>query len=53
MVVGHQSDRTRWGVLAITEQRDEDQVREGKGAPDQTDVRGKENRNEITTFRPC
>jgi len=50
MVVGRQSDRAGWGVLAVTEPRDEDQVREGKGAPDQTEVRGKEDRNEITTF---
>jgi len=41
------------GVLAVTEPRDEDQVREGKGEPDQTEVRGKEDRNEITAFRRC
>jgi len=53
MVAGHLSDRTGWGVLAVTEPRDEDQVREGKGVPDQIEVRGKEDRNEITTFRRC
>jgi len=51
MVVGRQSDRAGWGVLAVTEPWDEDQVREGKGMPDQLEVRGKEDRNEITTFR--
>jgi len=53
MVAGRLSDRTGWGVLAITEPRDEDQVREGKGEPDQIEVRGKEDRSEITTFRRC
>jgi len=41
------------GVWAITEPRDEDQVSEGKGVPDQIEVRGKEDRNEIRTFRRC
>jgi len=49
-VAGRQSDRTGWGVLAVTEPRDEDPVREGKGVPDQIEVRGKEDGNEITTF---
>jgi len=40
-------------VLAVTEPRDEDQVRKGKGVPDQIEVRGKEDRNEIKTFRRC
>jgi len=53
MVVRHQRDRAGWRVLAVTEPRDEDQVREGKGVPDQIEVRGKEDRNEITTFRQC
>jgi len=53
MVVGPQSDRAGWGVLAVTEPRDEDQVREGKGVPDQIEVRGKADRNEIMTFRRC
>ena len=53
MVAGCQGDRTGWGVLAITEPRDEDQVREGKGVPDQIEVRGREDRNKITTFRRC
>jgi len=39
--------------LAVTEPRDEDQVREGKGAPEQIEVRGKEDRNQITTFQQC
>jgi len=52
-VVRGQSDRGAWGVLAVTEPRDEEQVREGKGAPDRTEVRGKEDRDEITTFRQC
>jgi len=42
MVVGRQSNRAGWGVLAVTEPRDEDQVRKGKGVPDQIEVRGKE-----------
>jgi len=41
------------GVLAVTEPRDEDQVREGRGVPDQVEVRGRQDRNEITTFRRC
>jgi len=40
-------------VLAVTEPRDEDQVREGKDVPDQIEERGKEDRSEITTFRRC
>jgi len=52
-VAGRRSDRAGWGVLAVTEPRDEDQVREGKGVPNQGEVRGKEDRNEITTFRRC
>jgi len=52
-VAGRQSDRTGWGVLAITKPRDEDQVRGGSGVPNQVEVRGKEDRNEITTFRRC
>jgi len=51
MVAGRQSDRAGWGVLAVTEPRDEDQVGEGKGVPNRVEVRGRENRNEITTFR--
>jgi len=42
-----------WGVLAVTEPRDENQVREGKGVPKRVEVRGREDRNEITTFRRC
>ena len=53
MVVGCQSDPAGWGVLAVTEPRDQDQVREWKAVPDQIQVRGKEDRNEITTFRRC
>jgi len=53
MVAGCQSDLAGWGVLAVTEPRDEDQVREWKGITDQIEVRGKEDRNEITTFRRC
>jgi len=53
VVAGRQSDRTGWGALAVTEPRDEDQVREGKAVPDQIEVRGKEDRSEITTFRRC
>jgi len=53
MVAGRQSDRTGWGVLAVTEPRYEDQVGEGKGVPDQVEVRGKEDRGEITTLRRC
>ena len=40
-------------MLAVTELQDEDQVREGKGVPNQVEVRGKEDRNKITTFRRC
>jgi len=53
MVVGRQSDKAGGGVLAVTEPRDEDQVRKGKAAPDQIEVQGKEDRNDITTFRRC
>jgi len=53
MVARHQSDRAGWGVLAVTEPRDEDQVRGGRGVPSQVEVRGREDRNAITTFRQC
>jgi len=53
MVAGRQSDQTGWGVLAVTEPQDEDQVREGKSVPNRVEVRGSEDRNEITTFRRC
>jgi len=53
MVARRQSDRAGWGVLAVTESRDEDQEREGKGVPNRVEVRGREDRNEITTFRGC
>jgi len=54
MVAGHQGDRTGWGgVLAVTKPRDEDQVRGGRGAPNQVEVRGKKDRNEIMTFQRC
>jgi len=53
MVAGRHGDRAGWGVLAVTEPRHEDQVREGRGKPDQVEVRGREDRNEITTFRRC
>jgi len=53
MVVRRQSDRARWGVLAVTEPQDEDQVGQGKGGPHRVDVRGREDRNEIMTFRRC
>jgi len=53
MVAGRQSARAGWGVLAVTEPRDEDQVKEGRGEPNQVEVRGREDRNEITTFRRC
>jgi len=38
MVAGRQSDRTVWGVLAVTEPRDEDQERGGRGVPDEVEV---------------
>jgi len=53
MVAGRQSDRAGWEVLAVTEPRDEDQVRERKGVPNGVEVRGREERNEIMTFRRC
>ena len=53
MVAGRQSDRAGSGGLAVTEPRDEDQVREGRGEPNQVEVRGREDRSEITTFRRC
>jgi len=52
-VAGRQSDRAGWEVLAVTEPRDEDQVSEGRGEPNQVEVQGREDRNEITTFRQC
>jgi len=52
-VARRRSDRARWGVLAVTETRDEDQVGEGMGVPNQVDVRGMKDRNEITTFGQC
>ena len=37
----------------VTEPLDEDQVRGGKGVPNQKKVLEREDRNEITTFRQC
>jgi len=45
------NNRAGWGVLAVREPRDEDQVREGRGVPNQVEVPGREDQNEITTFR--
>ena len=42
MVAGGQSDRAGWGVLAVTEPRDEDQVREERGVPNRVEVGGRE-----------
>jgi len=53
MVARRQSDRAGWRVLAVTEPRGEYQVREGKGVPNRVQVRGREDRNEITIFRRC
>jgi len=53
MVARRLGDRAGSGVLAVTEPRDEDQVREGRGVPNQVEVRGREDQNEITTFRRC
>ena len=54
MVAGRRSYRTGWeGILAVTEARDEDQVRGGRGVPNQVEVREREDGNEITTFRRC
>jgi len=38
MVAGRQSDEARWGVLEVTEPRDEDHVREVRGVPSQVEV---------------
>jgi len=53
MVAGRQGNRAGWGVLAVTEPGDEDQVRGGRGVLSQVEVRGREDRNEMTTFRQC
>jgi len=50
-VAGRQSDRAGWGVLAVTEPRDEDQVRGGRAVPNQVEVRGREARKDITSFQ--
>jgi len=50
IVAGRQSDRAGWGVLAVTEPQDKNQVRERKGVANRVEVRGREDRNEITTF---
>jgi len=39
------------GVLAVTELRDEDPVGQGRGVPNQVELRGREDRNKITPFR--
>jgi len=41
------------GVLAVTEPWDEDQVRGGRCVPNQVEVRRREDRNKISTFRQC
>ena len=38
------------GCLAVTEPRDIDQVRGGRGVPNQVEVQGREDRNESMTF---
>ena len=55
VVAGHQSDRAGWGVMAVTEPRDEDQLREGRAVPNRVEVGGREDRklNEIRTVRRC
>ena len=53
MVVRCKRERAERVVLAVTEPRDKDQVGEGRAAPDQIEVRGKEDRREITTFCRC
>ena len=40
-------------MLAVTEPRDEDQVRRGRGVTNQVEVLGREDRSEITTFQQC
>ena len=47
-----QPNRVGW-CLAVTELRGEDQVRGESGVPNQVEVRGKEDRNEITILRRC
>jgi len=41
------------GVLGVSEPRDGDQVKGGRGVPNQLEVPGREDRNKITTFRQC
>jgi len=53
MVARRRGDRVGWGVLAVTEPRDEDQVMEGRGVPNQIEVQGRVDRNDIMTFRRC
>jgi len=53
MVAGGQATEPGGGLLAVTEPRDEDKVREGKGVPNRVEVRGREDRNEIRTFQQC
>jgi len=53
MVAGRETDRAGWGLLAVNEPREEDQVGEGRGEPNQVEVQGREDRNDITTFRRC
>jgi len=53
MVAGRQGDQAGWKVFAVTEPRDEDNEREERGMPNQIDVRGREDRNEIRTVRQC
>jgi len=44
MVAGRQGNQTGWGgVLAVTEPRDDDQVRGERGVPDQVEVRHQQN----------
>ena len=50
MVAGRQGGRAGWGVLAVTEPRDKDQVRGGRGVPSQVEVRGREDRKTSRLF---
>jgi len=50
---GQTPKRPSWGVLAVTEPWDEDQAGGGRGVPNQVELREREDRSEITTFRRC
>jgi len=53
IVAGREYNRAGWGGVGCTRARGRRPNEGGRGVPSQVEVRGREDRNEITTFRRC